>query len=331
MSSSPPLTTTISSSQPAPVPPRKSFGWQLLSQKPLADPTRSFAGKTVLVTGANSGLGFAAATKFASLRASRLILGVRNLEAGRAAQRAIQEASAAAAAAATGQNGGGSGCEIEVWQLDMASHASVAAFARRAREELDRLDVAVLNAGVYMVAREVSAQGWEQTLQVNALSTALLGVLLLPVLRRKPGALDGSPATLEFVASRRAEAVQLTVEQRREGVDTLEVLNDAGAGAASGYNASERYRVSKFLVMCVVKKLAALVDPAEVTVTAVCPGGVATNLSRGWTGWLAGVLKAVLNALFLRTPEYAARTLVSAASMGSEASGKLWYDDELHE
>jgi NAD(P)-dependent dehydrogenase (short-subunit alcohol dehydrogenase family) len=308
-------TTPTPTTNPPPLPqtpgPSSSFGLQLLRQKPLADPEISFSGKTVLITGANSGLGLAGATKFASLSASRVILAVRDTEAGRAAREAVITST-------------GFGGEVDVWELDMNSYESIIGFVRKVDEELvggKRLDVVVLNAGVYMVEHRVGRYGVEETLQVNTLSTVLLGVLLLPKLRGKGG------AVLEFVTSRRAEAVQLTEEQRKKG-GLLGGLMREGDG--SGYNPSERYRVSKFLTTCAMKKLASMVAADEVVVTAVCPGGVATNLSRGWTGVVATVVKALVNSVFMRTPEYAARTLISAAARGREVHGRLWYDDELH-
>ncbi|KAK3943683.1 hypothetical protein QBC46DRAFT_28136 [Diplogelasinospora grovesii] len=60
---------------------------------PPADPTVSFAGKTVLVTGANTGLGFEAAVKYAALGASKLILGVRSADKGEAARQRIVQRS----------------------------------------------------------------------------------------------------------------------------------------------------------------------------------------------------------------------------------------------
>jgi NAD(P)-dependent dehydrogenase (short-subunit alcohol dehydrogenase family) len=337
---SPSTTNNTTPSKPSP----PSIGWQLLRQRPLADTTgaSSLAGKTVLVTGANSGLGLAAATKFASLRPARLILAVRNPDAGHDAKNLIAQSLLQLGNNHSNNNNAGDApasapVQIDVWPLEMTSYASIAALARRAAAELDRLDVAVLNAGVYEAAPGASAYGWERTVQVNALSTALLALLLLPKLRASAalrsggagGRGDGAgagPAVLQVVASRRAEAVQVTEEMR-----TGRVLEVVGRVREAGYKPSEQYRVSKFLAMAVVKKLAGLVDPSEVLVTAVCPGGVATNLSRGWTGVVATVVKAVLNALALRTPEYAARSVVSGALLGSEASGKLWYDDELHE
>lgn len=314
-----------------------SFGWQLFRQRPLADPTTSFfTGKTILITGANSGLGLAAAAKFVSLRPARLILAVRNLEAGRAAKQAIEQqlqhqhqhhVGDATVAAVDDTNT--RGVDIDVWHLDMASYPSITSLTQKVNSELPRLDVAVLNAGVYEVAHGVSAYGWERTLQVNTLSTALLGISLLPKLRatsRQWG--KGGPSVLQVVASRRAEAVLIT-ERMRAG-KVLEAVKAVGDGKGR-YNASEQYRVSKFLLMAVVKKLATLVGANEVAVTAVCPGGVSTNLSRGWTGMVATAVKALVNSLMLRTPEYAARSVVSGAALGSEASGKLWYDDELHE
>ncbi|KAJ9157600.1 putative Short-chain dehydrogenase [Pleurostoma richardsiae] len=283
----------------------KSFGLQLLQQKPLTDPKVSFAGKTVIVTGSNSGLGFEAAAKFVALDASRVILGIRDAEKGSAARRAIEER--------TGREG-----HAEVWQLDMNSYDSIRAFADRA-SRLDRLDVALLNAGVYMVDYQKSLYGWEETLQVNTISTALLSLLLLPKLRSSCTEL--SLPVLEFVSSRRAEAAVLPAT---EG-SILEALNDQ-----SQFSPSVQYRSSKLLAMCIAQKLAASVQSSEVAVTAVCPGAAASNLSRGWSGFIPNMLKAILNALFMRTTEEGARSLVSGTTLGSEGHGKFWYDDQVH-
>lgn len=66
----------------------------------------------------------------------------------------------------------------------MPSRRSVRAFAARCNAELERLDVACLNAGITGFNWRTTADGWEETLQVNNLSTGLLGVLLVPVLAK---------------------------------------------------------------------------------------------------------------------------------------------------
>ena len=97
-------------------------------------PTGTYEDQTVIVTGANVGLGLEAARHFVNLGAAKVILGVRNLEKGELAKKDIENT--------TGKSG-----VVEVWQLDLSSYASVEAFAAKA-SELDRLDVLLENAGL---------------------------------------------------------------------------------------------------------------------------------------------------------------------------------------
>ena len=100
----------------------------------LTIPTCSFAGQTIIVTGANIGLGREAANHIVRLGASKVILAVRHVPKGNDARRYIEDK--------TGRKG-----VVEVWELDLASYASVKAFARQA-EGLDRLDAVLENAGI---------------------------------------------------------------------------------------------------------------------------------------------------------------------------------------
>lgn len=65
----------------------------------------------------------------------------------------------------------------------MASCTSVQRFAARVKNEVPRLDVAILNAGISPNDYVIGAEGWESVIQVNVMATALLGLLLLPKLR----------------------------------------------------------------------------------------------------------------------------------------------------
>jgi NAD(P)-dependent dehydrogenase (short-subunit alcohol dehydrogenase family) len=134
------------------------------------DTRPSFAGQTVIVTGANVGLGLEASVKFVQLGADKVVLAVRTLSKGEEAKKEIERR--------TKRSG-----VLDVWHLDMMDYDSIKAFADRATRELERLDIACLNAGVAMIDFKQSQYGYERTLQVNLLSTALLALLLMPKLR----------------------------------------------------------------------------------------------------------------------------------------------------
>jgi retinol dehydrogenase-12 len=97
-------------------------------------PTERYDGQTVIVTGANVGLGLEAARHIVNLGAAKVILAVRSIDKGEAAKKDIE--------ATSGKRG-----VVEVWQLDLSSYASVEEFAAKA-SKLDRLDVLLENAGI---------------------------------------------------------------------------------------------------------------------------------------------------------------------------------------
>ncbi|MFR9729142.1 oxidoreductase [Saccharopolyspora sp. MS10] len=130
-------------------------------------------GRTVLITGANSGLGLRSAHVLAA-RGARVLMACRNPERGRAAQRQV------AADAAV---------EPELVELDLADLSSVRAGAALVRERTgDRLDVLMNNAGVMAPPRGTTADGFELQIGTNHLGHAALTWLLMPALRTRPGA-----------------------------------------------------------------------------------------------------------------------------------------------
>ncbi|KAK9585635.1 hypothetical protein V6Z93_007154 [Aspergillus fumigatus] len=132
-------------------------------------PTQEFPGRTVIVTGANVGLGLEAARHFCRLGAAKVILAVRNTAAGEIAEESIEKS--------TDRRG-----MCEVWELDLASYTSVQAFAAQASQQLSRIDILVANAGIATTQYTV-AEGHERSLTVNVISTVLLAMLLLPKMR----------------------------------------------------------------------------------------------------------------------------------------------------
>ena len=280
---------------------------------PPKDPKSSFAGKTIIVTGANTGLGYEAALKFVQKDAKQVILGVRSLEKGNAAKTSIESS--------TNQRGA-----VEAWELDMSSYSSIKRFADRA-SRLERLDIAVLNAGVYSTTYTQSQYGWETDLQVNTLSTALLSLLLLRKLKDSKTA-DHTPV-LEIVASGRYIAVELSAEEER-AENLLELFNQA-----EKFKAQSQYGASKLFVMYVVREIAKLAGPPEdpsVIVTSCCPGACKSDLAREYMkSWLLGLLIRLVMVLFLRTTEQGARSLVSGTVQGNKVHGQFWKDDKVQE
>lgn len=135
----------------------------------IPKPTESFAGKTVIVTGASSGLGKEAAQHIVRLGASKVILGVRNLTKGKLAKQEIESALRCADNV------------LEVWQVDIESPSSVKDFVERVNQ-LPRLDVVLSNAGMQTIRYQVS-YGTERTLAVNVIGTLLLAIQLIPKLK----------------------------------------------------------------------------------------------------------------------------------------------------
>jgi NAD(P)-dependent dehydrogenase (short-subunit alcohol dehydrogenase family) len=133
---------------------------------PLLATTKTCSGGTYIVTGANVGLGFETAKHLVGLGAGKVILAVRNVQAGETAKADIETATKTNNVA-------------EVWPLDLASYDSVKHFAKNAIDKLDRIDALIENASVAL-DKWVTADGYESSIKINVLGTLLLGVLLLP-------------------------------------------------------------------------------------------------------------------------------------------------------
>jgi NAD(P)-dependent dehydrogenase (short-subunit alcohol dehydrogenase family) len=116
----------------------------------------SFAGRTVVVTGANSGLGEVTARELARVGA-KVVVAVRNLDKGNAA--------------AAGMPG-----DVEVRKLDLQDLSSVRAFA----DTVDAVDVLINNAGIMAVPYAQTVDGFESQIGTNHLGHFALTNLLLP-------------------------------------------------------------------------------------------------------------------------------------------------------
>ncbi|CAI49874.1 probable oxidoreductase (short-chain dehydrogenase family) [Natronomonas pharaonis DSM 2160] len=139
-----------------------------------ADRMPDCTGTTVLITGANSGLGFEA-TKALAANGATVIMACRSTDRGEQAAAEIQDATAVGEAA------------LDVRQCDLASLASVEAVAEDIAENYDALDVLCNNAGVMALPRQETDDGFEKQLGVNHLGHFALTGRLLDLLVESDG------------------------------------------------------------------------------------------------------------------------------------------------
>lgn len=128
--------------------------------------------KTCVITGANSGIGKAAAIQIAQ-QGYRVIMACRNRERGEAALREVQHASGSDA--------------VELMLVDMASQASIRAFAQTFNATHDTLDALIHNAAAFDIrakTRKLNDDGIESVWATNHLGPVLLTDLLLGALKR---------------------------------------------------------------------------------------------------------------------------------------------------
>ncbi|KAJ7504305.1 hypothetical protein B0H11DRAFT_1981586 [Mycena galericulata] len=231
----------------------------------LQDTKADLTGRTLIVTGSNTGLGLALAIRLARLNPAQLILAVRDLKKGDAAKENI--------IAQTGFAG-----SLEVWELDMAEFESVKKFAERANSTLERLDGAVLNAGINVLKWGLTPDGWERTLQINALSTGLLGVLLLPLLQattRLPAPHPNASQLLPHLTFTGSTIMYIAEFAQKSAPKILQAMNDEFQS-----NLFDRYHTTKLFDLFLARKIAALPQAQGVVVNAVCPGLCSSELAR---------------------------------------------------
>lgn len=176
--------------------------------------------------------------------------------------------------------------------LDLASFASIRAFADRFRAKHDRLHLLVNNAGIHTARRERTEDGIERTLQVNHVGPFLLTHELLPLLRA------GAPSRIVNVAS----------EAHRGG--RLSFDNLQGERRWSGIRA---YTRSKLANIAFTYELARRLDASGVTANVVHPGSVRSGWARGKESGLLRVATWAA-APFLISPQRSAEYVLRVAT-----------------
>lgn len=144
-----------------------------MSKKWTAQDIPDFTGKVVVITGANSGLGFES-SKILAGKGATIIMAVRTPAKGESAKDEILKVEPKAT--------------LDVMKLDVGNLASVRDFAAAFKAKYDRLDLLLNNAGVMAIPRQETADGFEMQLGVNHLGHFALTGLLLDVIAKTPHA-----------------------------------------------------------------------------------------------------------------------------------------------
>ncbi|KAJ5502592.1 hypothetical protein N7463_005466 [Penicillium fimorum] len=261
-------------------------------------PTESFADQTVLITGANVGLGLEAARHITRLGAGKVILGVRNVTAGEQAKEEIEKST---------------GCPgvCEVWEVDLSSHASVLALSERA-SKLHQLNAVILNAAIATGEFSI-AEGYERSVTVNVINSLSLGLLLLPTLKATRRNNTFHTPRLTFVVSEVHAWVNFPEWKEDE---PMKFLSDQTRAKMI-----ERYPLSKLLEVLLVQELADRVRESEVIVNMLNPGLCHSKLGRESGFWFK-----LVKLILARSTEVGSRTLVAGAAAGGESHGAYMTD-----
>jgi NAD(P)-dependent dehydrogenase (short-subunit alcohol dehydrogenase family) len=239
-------------------------------------------GKTVVITGATSGIGRVAASALAA-QGARMLLIARDRSRGEQTLKALRSANPDAAHV--------------VHYADVSRLTELKRTAEAIAAE-GRIDVLINNAGALFAARQVTGEAFEKTFATNHLSYFVVTCLLLPVLRKTPGSRIVSTAS----AAHRNATLDFTDLQM-----------------SRGYSAFGMYGRTKLMNILFTRELARRLEGSGVTANCLHPGFVNTRFADDNGGWLAFVVKAAKRISAL-TPEEGAKTLVYLASSPEVAS-----------
>src|SRR5579872_4463262 len=248
-------------------------------------------GKTCMITGATSGIGRASAIELGKMGA-RLVLVCRNRARGEDLVRQIQRAGNPAA---------------DLMIADLESQPQIRQLAADFLATKKPLHVLMNNAGIFNMKRRTTSDGLEEVFAVNHLAYFMLTVLLLDRIK------ESAPARI----------INISCDLHQRATIKFDDL-----GGERSFGGMSSYGQSKLANILFTYELARRLAGTGVTVNAVHPGAVATNLASNNRGIVSAAWK--LAGTFMKSPESGARTQVYLASSPQleGVTGKYFIDSK---
>lgn len=251
-------------------------------------------GKTIVITGASSGIGLEAA-KVLSEKGAKIILPVRNLEKGKNALKEIKQKTRLS--------------DIELMKLDISDLDSVRLFADEFTKKHNQLDLLLNNAGImWTPQKEISKQGQELQFATNHLGHFLLTGLLLPLLKETPNSRVITQSSL--------------LHKKGQGQNFDPTIYFDDLNFSKSFDTKKAYAQSKLANLLFTYELDRRFKTAKINsiATAAHPGYTATNLQKN-----AGLMMKLMNVLLAQKVDVGSLPILRAATepnlKGSEFFG----------
>ncbi|XP_049597022.1 retinol dehydrogenase 14 [Syngnathus scovelli] len=253
------------------------------------------SGRTVIVTGANSGIGRATTAGIVKL-GGRVIMACRDVKSAEETAQELRRDTCVDSQL------------VVVKELDLASLSSIRSFCQSINKEEPRLDVLINNAGLYQCPYSKTEDGFEMQFGVNHLGHFLLTHLLLDLMKRS------APSRIVVVSSKLYKHGDINFD---------DLTSEQKYDKAFAYS---RSKLANLLFTC---ELARRLEGSGVTVNALSPGMVRTNLGRHVR--VPVIAKPVFNLLswgLFKSPEQGAQTSIYLACSPDveEVQGQFFSD-----
>jgi len=252
----------------------------------------NLSGKVCIITGATSGIGEATAHQLARMNATVIIVSRDPKKCARVVSEIKEQTN---------------NSSVDFLAADLSSQKEIRRIVEEFRSRYHRLDILVNNAGAIFLSRFKSADGIEKTFALNHLAYFMLTNLLLDML----------------IASAPARIINVTSAKHTGAVMNFEDLE-----FRKGYSGQKAYMQSQLANLLFTFELAHRLEGRGVTVNAVHPGFVETNLGKN----NAGIFKPLISMLRIGglTPQEAASYIIYLASSSeiADVSGSYFFKDK---